>query len=197
MALPKALGRMTPAEYLAWERLQEGRHEFFDGVVIAMSGASLNHGRVCGNAFAALHNALKGGRCEAFINDQRVAVEAANSYFYPDLFVVCGGLQLQSGTHDTVVNPILVVEVLSPSTESRDRVRKFEAYRSVPSLHEYLLIAQDRPSVERYLRSEAGSWIFDQTVGLDRDLRMESLDLTLSMADLYARVEFPVGEVEA
>lgn len=149
---------MTPDEYLAWEREQAESHEYWDGVIVAMSGGTPRHGILCGNLQVALRAAFP--RCLVFASSQRVAVDDGRRYFYPDATVVCGDLKMQADTNDTIVDPHVVVEVISKSTALRDMGEKFEAYQRVPSITDYLLIAQTHPHVVRYSRGAGASWSY-------------------------------------
>jgi Uma2 family endonuclease len=139
----------SPEEYLASERQSEVRNEYVGGQVLAMTGGGRSHGIISLNIAASLHGQLRGHPCEVYSNDMRVTVSRTRAYFYPDVVVVCGGPQVEDAHEDTLVNPTLIVEVLSPSTKEYDHGTKWEHYRQLPSLQDYLLVAQDRPRVER------------------------------------------------
>jgi Uma2 family endonuclease len=180
--------RISPEEYLVRERAAEYKSEYVDGEIRAVTGASPNHGRIVLNVGAALHAQLRGGRCEAFTNDLRVKVPGTDDYLYPDVVVVCGKVEMEDEHDDSLLNPTVVVEVLSPSTETYDRTKKWEKYRRISSLREYLLLAQDRPRVERYTRQGGGLWLFGETAGTDEVLRLDSIGCTLALKDVYERV---------
>jgi Uma2 family endonuclease len=179
---------LTPQDYLAWERQQETRHEYFDGEVCAMTGASREHNLVCGNTFAALHAQLRGRACEVYNNDMRVKVSETGMYTYPDVVVVCAEPQFEDAEVDTLVNPSLIIEVRSDSTEQYDRGAKFPHYRTLPSLQHYLLVAQTECRVEHYLREADHRWLLTEYRGLDETIELAGLDCRLLLRDLYERV---------
>ena len=148
---------LTPEEYIALERkaLPDSeivRSEYLNGKIIAMSGASFTHNLITGNIFAELHTRLKGSGCVVFANEMRVSIPSVKSYFYPDVGVVCEEPRFEDDVFDTLLNPIIIVEVLSPSTEAYDRGEKFVHYRQLQSLQEYILVSQDKVRVEHYSR---------------------------------------------
>ena len=153
----------TPEEYLAVERASETRSEYFAGDIVAMTGASRAHNLIVLNVGAELRAQLRGRACESYVEGMRVKVVAAGVYTYPDVVVVCGEPVFEDEQVDTVLNPTLIVEVLSPSTERYDRGRKLEHYRKIPSLSEYILIAQDARRIEWYTRQEGGLWSYRDT----------------------------------
>ena len=181
---------VTPEEYLAAERLSETRSEYLDGGVYPMTGGTANHIRIVSNIDTQLNNQLDGRPCDVFPIDMKVRLPDSRKFFYPDLVVVCGEVRYHDGRKDIILNPDLVIEVLSPSTEAFDRGAKFRAYRTIESLKEYVLVAQDSPSVEQYVRNDDGSWKFTEAVGLERSLTLPSVECTLSLAAVYKRVEF-------
>lgn len=181
---------VSPAEYLARERASETRSEYFQGRVYAMTGASSQHGRITVNLAAALCKQLRGGPCEAFVTDLRVLVRANGLYTYPDLVVACRDARYEDAHFDTLMDPTVILEILSPSTESYDRGRKFALYRELDTLREYVLVAQDRPHVECFTR-DGDRWTLTESVGLDATLGLASAGVTLSLRDLYERVEWP------
>lgn len=189
--LPAPADRVTPEEYLALDRASEISHEYVNGEIRAMTGASREHGLVQGATFAALFNQLRGKPCEVYAHGLRVRVPTGRDYVYPDVVVACGGTQLEDEEHDTLLNPVLVAEVLSPSTKHYDAGEKWEMYRRIPTLKDYLLVSQKEPKVERYTRfGEQGLWLFGETIGLDATIELESIGFVLRMADIYERV-FP------
>jgi len=149
---------MTEDEYLAFERTSEGRHEYADGEIFAMSGGTGNHAAVMLSIGSELRVALRGRNCRAFSTELRVYIPRTRRYVYPDASVVCGGVEYLDAANDTLLNPKVIVEVLSPSTEGYDRGDKFAQYRSIPSVSHYVLAAQDKPLVEVYTRQDDGSW---------------------------------------
>lgn len=181
---------MTEAEYLQFERAHELKHEFHAGEVLAMTGASRAHNLICTNLVITLGTQLRGQPCEVYANDMRVRVQPARLYTYPDISVACDEPQFTDDHVDTLINPTLIIEVLSPSTERYDRGRKFQHYREVSSLREYVLIAQDSPRIERFLRRDSGLWELTDAHGLDASLNLESIGCTLTLADAYERITF-------
>lgn len=187
--------RLTVEEYLALERESETRHEYLDGEVFAMSGASREHNLIGTNLVGALYSQLKRHGCEQYANDMRVHIPATGLYTYPDLVVVCGEPRFEDDERETLLNPNLIVEVLSPSTEDYDRGRKFAHYRSVPSLQIYLLAAQDRAHVEVFTRQPDGRWLLWETDDLGDSIELPEAGAILAMAEIYDRVP-GVGELE-
>ncbi|MET0397415.1 MAG: Uma2 family endonuclease [Longimicrobiaceae bacterium] len=179
---------LSPEEYLVRERAAEYRSEYLAGEVRAMTGASRKHNRIAMNLGALLHGRLRGGPCEPFMSDMRVKVERTGAYFYPDVVVACGASRLEDEHQDTLLNPVVIVEVLSPSTADYDHAAKWEHYRRIPALMDYLLLSQSEPRVERYTRQAEGLWLFSETSGLDADLRLDSIGCTLALRDVYERV---------
>jgi Uma2 family endonuclease len=188
-AVPKR--KLTPAEYLAIEKQAEFRSEFFNGEMFAMAGASRPHNRINENLSGEVHAQLKGGPCQSFSRDLRVLVDRTGLYTYPDLVIVCGEVETDPNDDDTITNPRVIVEVLSPSTEGYDRGAKFRNYQQVPSLTEYVLVAQDEAVCERFVRQTDGTWEYTSFVGLDAVLALAAVPVRVTMADLYAGVEFP------
>lgn len=191
-ALPKP--SLTAAGYLAIERAAETKSEFFDGEMFAMAGTTKNHARIVMNLSGELRARLKGRSCEPFATDLRVKVEANGLYTYPDLVVVCGEQRFEDDRLDTLLNPTLVVEVLSETTERYDRVKKFDLYRALPSLQEYVLVSQSEPRVEQFLRQPDGEWNLRITTDPTAFVNLTSLECEIPFAEIYERVEFPVAE---
>lgn len=177
----------TAEAYLTLERAALYKSEFHDGQIFAMTGASREHNLITVNITAALHQQLKGRPCEAYINDMRVKAAMAHSYHYPDVAVVCGGAQFEDGHFDTLTNPTVLIEVLSPSTEAYDRGGKFSNYRKIGSLQEYVLVAQDQAYIERYTRQQE-SWLLTEMVGLDAVLELTCIGCTLALREVYDKV---------
>jgi Uma2 family endonuclease len=185
----------TVEQYLEFERTSEIKHEYLDGYIYAMSGATANHNLVAGNTYASLHAQLRKGPCLIFPSDQRV--KADRLYAYPDISVVCGTPEFTGDTPDTLANPTLIIEVLSPSTEKFDRGKKFQYYRALDSLQEYLLIAQDSYRIEHYIRQQDGPWLLKDAIGIDATLELPSIGCALSLADVYEKVTFENEESPA
>src|SRR5205807_7343185 len=182
--------RLTDAEYLAIERSAEFKSEFFDGEMFAMAGGTPQHSLIAVNFAAELRNRLKGHACVPYNADLRIKIEATGLYTYPDLSVICGALQFAEGTNDTVVNPTLLVEVLSDSTEGYDRGKKFEHYRQIPSLQAYLLASQKEPRIEQFIRQADGRWLLNEAAGLEANLELPSLRISLSLGEIFDKVSF-------
>jgi Uma2 family endonuclease len=195
MGLPAENRRFAVEEYLRMEQASESRHEFHDGEILAMSGGSLEHSLIVTNVSAALHAALVGSPCLVLDSNLKVGIAKAHRFVYPDVHVNCDGPQFdpRDPTRQTVINPRLVVEVLSPSTEAYDRGGKFNLYRELPSFQEYVLISQDTAAVETFFRQPDGTWLFAPYSGLDALVKLRSLNLELRLSDVYARVEFRNG----
>lgn len=181
---------LTAEEYLALERQAETRSEYIEGEMVAMTGGTSGHSLVTMNLGGLLWQQLRQGSCRVYSGDLRIWIPEAEVYFYPDLSVVCGEPRFADGTQDNLLNPILIVEVLSPSTESYDRGRKFESYQLLDSLKEYVLVAQDRPRVEHYLRQDGHVWLYTEVSGLDSSASLTSVGCQLPLAEIYERVAF-------
>lgn len=183
---------LTPAEYLAMERQSETKNEYYDGEIFAMAGASQSHVTIMMNTSYLLVGQLKGRSCRAFGVDMRVKVSPTGLFTYPDLSVVCGKPRFEDKELDTLLNPTVLIEILSKSTEAYDRGEKFAQYRTLDTLTDYLLISQDAPRIEHYVRQDGGLWLFSESVGLDGVMAIESIDCQLPLADVYDRVDFSV-----
>ena len=194
MATRAAQTYLTPEEYITLERkaipdAETVRNEYINGEIIAMSGASLAHNLITYNISGELRNRLKSSGCLAFANEMRVSIPSANSYFYPDVSVVCEEPRLEDDVFDTLLNPIVIVEVLSPSTEAYDRGDKFAHYRQLESLQEYILVSQDKVRVDHYVR-HAAQWILTDFQDLDQQLRLTSIQCKLPLQEIYENVPF-------
>ncbi len=181
---------MTEQEYLTQEREAEVRHEYWFGTVVAMSGGTRTHSVISGNLIGELHQALKRRDCEVYSSDMRLRVSSAGLYVYPDVMVVCGKPVLADSRNDVLLNPTVIVEVLSPSTEKYDMAEKAWHYRNLESVRDYVIVAQQRPKIEVFHRNSNREWLISITEGIDASLRLESLDLEIALADIYARVKF-------
>ena len=197
MSATAPVRRLTEAEYLAFERKAEVKHEFFDGEVFAMAGASPSHSRIASDLLITLGNSLRGKPCQPYNSDLRIKVELTGLITYPDLSVICGSLEFAPGTEDTVVNPTALFEVLSDSTEAYDRGNKFLNYQHILLLREYLLVSQHKPRIEQFIRGERGQWIWRVAEGMESTLTMPSLETTLALADVFANVVFKPAPVRA
>jgi Uma2 family endonuclease len=188
--VPQTEPRLTPKEYLAIERRATGKSEFLDGETFAMSGASRRHNLIGLNVASDLRAQLRQRPCEVYASDMRVRVAATGLYAYPDVVVVCAAPEFEDAELDTLLNPTLLVEVLSPSTADYDRGGKFEHYRALPSLSEYLLVAQDRPHLAHYVRQADSSWLLSEVEGRAGTMVLPSVGCSLSLSEVYAKVEF-------
>jgi Uma2 family endonuclease len=184
---------LTPKQYLDAERKADSRSEYVDGQMYAMSGASWQHGRITVNVTTQLNDQLADTQCEVRANDQRVRAKPGGPYYYPDVVVVCGKPEFEDAEFDTLLNAKLIVEVLSPSTESYDRGAKFDKYRQMQSLAEYLLISQTRVHIEHYVLSPSGSWRSTERSDPNGVLELSSIGVRLKVADIYNRVRFGAG----
>jgi Uma2 family endonuclease len=181
---------LTPEQYLEIERKAEFRSEYFQGEMFAMGGGREGHNLIVLNLAAELGQQLRRRPCRAYVSDMRVRVNATRMYAYPDVVVVCGQPQFLDETRDTLLNPSLIVEVLWPSTEFYDRVRKFEHYRSVESVSEYLLVSAERVRAELYTRQPDGRWLLTTVSRMEDSLDLQSVGAHLALADLYEKVDF-------
>lgn len=184
----RALQHYTPDEYLAIERGAPFKSEYRDGRIVAMVGATERHNVLTGNVHGLLWTAFRGGRCRVYASDLRVRIERGNRYVYPDLAALCEPPRFEDGVLDTLRNPALVVEVLSETTEAYDRGEKFAAYRQIDTLREYVLVAQDRVSVERYRRN-GDVWTLTPFTSADDVLELESVGASLPLAEIYEGVD--------
>ena len=204
MAARAAQTHLTPEEYIALERkaipdADTVRSEYVKGQIIAMSGASRAHNIITGNIYAGLHVRLRSSECEVYVNDMRVSSPRTSSYFYPDVVVVCDEPRFEDDVFDILLNPIILVEILSASTEAYDRGEKFSHYRHLTSLQEYILVSQDKVLVERYRRPKkhetapvtAKDWIFTAFQALEDILPLTSITCELPLQEIYERVTFP------
>jgi len=182
--------RYSPEEYLALERAAEHKSEYFDGEIFAMAGASEEHNLITVNLSRELSTQLKGRPCRTYSNDMRVKVDASGLYTYPDVVVVCGERQFEDAQVDTLLNPTLIVEVLSPSTEAYDRGQKFRLYRGLASLKTYVLVAQDTPQVERYERQPDDQWLLSEAQNLEDALPLPGIGCHLALSEVYDNVAF-------
>ena len=183
--------RYNLEEYLELERDSEVRYEFWNGEIYAMSGGTLSHDQIMGNVFDSLRMNLRGRDCRVFTNNMQIKVPAAPPYRYADGSVVCGKVEVERfNGNDLLLNPSLIVEVLSPTTEAFDRGDKFTYYKSIPSFREYLLVAQHRPHVTYYVKQASGKWDYEEANDLTNNFYLPTIDSTLALSDVYAGVEF-------
>jgi Uma2 family endonuclease len=186
-AASKDVPRFTSEQYLAIERKADYKSEFYDGFIEAMSGASRAHNLISLSLASQLREKLKDRPCEVYMGDMRVWVGPANRYTYPDVVAVCGEPAYQDSDLDTLLNPTMIVEVLSPSTERKDRGKKFTGYRGLKSLREYVLIDQEKVLVERYIR-QGNEWVLTALDRLEDTLRLASIDCEVPLSEIYAKV---------
>ncbi len=179
---------ISPEEYLQRERKAEGKSEYFAGEIFAMAGATRRHSRIVKNITSFLDQKLDQTPCDVDASELRVLVSATGLYTYPDVVVTCGEEQFLDNQFDTLLNPLLIIEVLSPSTEDYDRGKKFANYRTIPSLREYVMVAQDRMYAERYWFQEKGKWIYTEHSGPDAKIPLVSIEVELPMTSIYRKL---------
>jgi Uma2 family endonuclease len=184
---PKA--RITPEEYLALERTAETRSEYLDGEMFLMSGTTKEHTQITRNITVELTLQFKHKPCELFPLEMRTKVSATGLYTYPDIAVVCGEPEFEDANFDTLLNPTLIIEVLSDSTESYDRGRKFAHYRNIPSLREYVLVSQWERRIEKFSRTDDGSWTFTESADPEGSIELSSAGGNLTLSNVYDRVD--------
>lgn len=180
--------KCSPEEYLNRERAAESKSEYLDGEIFAMSGASRRHNLICTNVNAELRAQLKRQRCEVYSSDMRVKVKATGLYTYPDVVVVCGEPQFEDSHVDTLLNPTVIVEVLSKSTKNYDRGEKFEHYRALDSLREYVLISQDKYHVEHHVRQADNQWLLSETNNEADTIHLPAIACDLALSEVYDKV---------
>jgi len=180
--------RITPEEYLEIERHSEGKSEYLGGEIFAMTGASRQHNLISTNLSRELSQALRSRPCEVYSSDLRVHIPTTGLYIYPDVAVVCGPAQFEDALTDSLLNPTWICEILSPTTEAYDRGKKFEHYAAIESLREYVLVSQEAPRVEQYVRQGEGRWLFSATAGLAARVVIPSLECELTLAEVYLKV---------
>lgn len=178
----------TVEQYLEFERASEARHEYLDGKIRLLISGTANHNIITVNVLGALHTQLRKSPCQAYVVQMRIWVSGTGLYTYPDLTVVCE--KPEFAHKDTLLNPTLIVEVTSPESMVYDLGKKFQHYRALESLQEYVLVSQDRPLIERYVRQQDGQWLFSAASGLNATLELPSIGCTLALADVYEKVMF-------
>jgi Uma2 family endonuclease len=181
---------ISPQDYLRLERAAESKSEYLNGEIFAMTGASRNHNLITTNISSALNQQLRGRPCEVYAVDMRVKVIANGLYTYPDVVVVCGEPQFEDDDLDTLLNPTVLIEVLSPSTERYDRIAKSSYYRTIESLAEHLLVAQHQARLEQYVRQPDGQWSLLEYVTLDGIVQLNSIGCSLNLRDIYSKITF-------
>lgn len=191
MALPKS-PTMTEAEYLAFELDSDLKHEFVNGYIYAITGASQTHNDISTNILTHFHNQFRGRNCTVNNSDTRISLSNLRNYYYPDVTLVCGErLFAEDTTISTILNPTVIIEVLSPSTELYDRPTKFAHYQQIESLQDYVLVSQDKAFVECYSRGENKSWIYTKADEIEASLLIPSVDISLALVDVYQQIDFP------
>ena len=194
VAVPKE--RLTIEEYIEFDKNSEERWEYFDGDVVSMSGGTLAHNQLSTNLLTGLQKDALAKGCRVLPADMRIKVPKALPYRYADIVVVCGPPVIERVQgQDVLVNPSLIIEILSPSTEAYNRGQKFVSYKSIESFREYLLVVQDRPSITHYVRQTDGSWLRTDIEGLDSEIEIVTISCTMSLRESYALVDFPADEV--
>ncbi|MFT4924347.1 MAG: Uma2 family endonuclease [Phenylobacterium sp.] len=187
--LPQTKTEMTSEQYLAAERISEVKHEFFDGAIFAMAGASKTHNLISSNLVRIIGNALLNKPCSVYASDMRVKSEGANKYCYPDVVATCQDEKFEDEKEDTLLNPLLIIEILSDSTEGYDRGDKFFHYRQIGSFVEYILISQKNSHVERYIRQPDNTWLYCEFKSIDDHIELSSIDATIELKDIYHKVK--------
>ncbi len=180
---------LTEEEYLAIERLAEFRSEFYNGEMFGMTGATRRHNRIVTNLVTALDNQLRDRACNVYSSDMRVRVTSTGLYTYPDVVVTCGEEEFADDEQDTLLNPLVIFEVLSDSTEAYDRGKKFEHYQNIDTLSTYVLVTQKAPRIERYVRQKGGrAWVYTEDHETDVIVEIEAICCELKLQDVYAKV---------
>ena len=180
---------ISEEEYLVYERASTVKHEYYRGRIYAMTGAKEPHNLIAGNTLATLHSQLRRKPCRVYPSDMRVKVLRTGLNTYPDITVACGQPQFTDAVRDTLINPAMIIEILSESTERYDRGLKFENYRTIDTLQDYLLIAQDHYHIEHYARQPNGQWLLTEATHLDAAIDLQSIDCRLLLEDVYEKVE--------
>lgn len=188
MGNPEPVHYYTVAEYLALEEAAEYRSEYVDGEIFAMAGGSPNHDMICSECARVIGNAILGSGCETHTSNMKVRNETSSVFYYPDLSIACGKAEFDSD--GILTNPVILFEVLSPSTEAYDRGEKFQRYKQISSLREYVMIAHKKPQIDVFFKTDAGFWRIDSYAGLDDVMELRSLGIQIKLADIYRRIEF-------
>ena len=186
----QAKSYIEPDDYLAIDSQAEYKSEYFRGEIFAMSGASLRHAEIVTNLVSNLHGQLRKSSCRVYSSDVRVKVAPTGLYTYPDVVIVCGKAQTERKKEDTLINPVVILEILSPSTEAYDRGEKFEHYRTLESLTDYLLVAQNKAKIEHFHRQDDGQWALSESRSIDDTIEIASIECKLALSEVYDKVEF-------
>ncbi len=187
----QSIQRWIPADYLAFERTHPDKHEFVDGQIVQLAGGSRNHALIAINVTSSLHQQLRTRPCIVYGSDMRGVIPQTRRYVYPDISVVCGTATFEDALDDSLTNPTLMIEILSPSTERNDRGKKFQAYQTLESFQEYLLIAQDTMMIEYFVRRSDMLWTFDVITDRTATIALTSIDCTLRVEDIYEKIVLP------
>jgi Uma2 family endonuclease len=183
---------LTETEYLERELVSTIKHEYYAGEIFAMAGGSEAHNLIASNVNASIYAQIRGRGCRIYPSDMRIKIVNTGLYTYPDVTIVCGMPEFANMTkRDTLLNPTIIIEILSPSTERYDRGVKFQNYRTIETLQEYILIAQNKYYIERYIRQERNTWLLTEAIGIDSAIGLESIQCTLALADVYELVDIP------
>ncbi len=187
----RKLDNVSVAEYLAIEQTEDCRYEYHDGKIFAMAGGTVEHGLISGNVYGEIKFALRNGssKCTVLNSEVKLHIEASNKFVYSDVMVVCDELERSSIEENAIVNPVVIIEVLSKSTESYDRGDKFFAYRQIPTLKEYILIDQYQPQIDIYER-QAGLWKITRKNALSSLIQIHALGIEISLANIYEQIKF-------
>lgn len=181
--------KLTPEEYLNIERNAEFKSEYYNGEMFALAGASYIHNKISSNLHVSLANQLKGKTCQVFQSDLKIREQISGLFTYPDVVVICGEPEFYDDEKDVVVNPTVIMEVLSKSTETYDRGFKFELYRSIETLKDYFMISQDKISIEYYTRNADNSWTLNEFKEINQCIEIKSIECILELKDVYYKVE--------
>ena len=194
VAMPQRVARfITEDEYRELELISNVKHEYFDGEIFAMSGGTESHADIGGNVYNALRNKLRGKSCRPGNSDQMVKVEATGLSTYPDVSVRCKGARFEGKGNQVLLTPVVLVEVLSPSTANYDRGTKFEHYKQMPSLRDYLLVSSESTGVDHFHRLENGDWLLHSATRLEESIALESVGVALQLSEIYEDVDVPAG----
>ena len=180
---------ITAADYLLEERLAFEKHEYFQGEIFAMSGASISHNKIFSNTFGDISFKLKGKKCEPFGSDLRIHIPKNSLFTYPDISIICGEIETTDDKFDTITNPSVIIEILSPSTRDYDIGKKFYLYRDIESLKEYILIDSEKIVVEKYIRNNDNSWLLTEYKSIENSFSIETVGLEMKLSDIYFGVK--------
>lgn len=181
---------MTTEQYFTFAETSEGKHEYYRGAVYAMTGGTARHNLIVANIIALLHGQLRATTCRVFPSDLRLKIEQTGLYTYPDVSVICGPIFFSDNRQDTVTNPVVLIEVLSPRTENYDRGRKFEHYRTIETLQEYIVVAQDRVHIEHYVRQDTSRWLFVDFSAINQTVHVGAINCTVPVDIVYENIPF-------